>query len=102
MHPVFAAKSCDPEGKYVKRWCPELARLPIEYIHCPWEAPVSLLAAAGVRLGGNYPRPIISDLETCRVKSFDAVMEVRRRVEGRNHRGGHESMQLDGQEIYLI
>ena len=35
MHPVFAAKSCDPEGDYVRRWLPQLAKLPIEFIHCP-------------------------------------------------------------------
>jgi hypothetical protein len=50
MHPVFAAKKADPEGAYVREWLPALARLPAEYIHCPWEAPPSLLAAAGLRL----------------------------------------------------
>ena len=38
MHPVYAAKACDPEGDYVRKWLPQLARLPVEYIHCPWEA----------------------------------------------------------------
>lgn len=33
MHPVYAAKAADPEGDYVRRWCPELARLPLEFIH---------------------------------------------------------------------
>ena len=36
MHPVYAAKSADPTGEYVRRWCPELAGLPIEFVHCPW------------------------------------------------------------------
>ena len=49
-HPVFAAKRCDPDGDYVRRWCPELAKLPVEFIHCPWEARPSVLAGAGVQL----------------------------------------------------
>ena len=46
MHPVFGAKKCDPEGHYVSQWLPELAGLPMEYVHCPWEAPREALAAA--------------------------------------------------------
>ncbi|EOD31738.1 Deoxyribodipyrimidine photolyase/cryptochrome, partial [Emiliania huxleyi CCMP1516] len=77
MHPVFAAKSCDPEGDYVRRWLPQLAALPVEYIHCPWEAPFALRAAAGVVLGGNYPKRILDDLEAARRASHAAVMAVR-------------------------
>jgi deoxyribodipyrimidine photo-lyase len=38
---------------------PELALLGAKYIHAPWLAPPAALAAAGVRLGTDYPRPII-------------------------------------------
>jgi hypothetical protein len=47
LHPVFAAKSCDPKGAYVRAWVPELAGLPDEAVHCPWEATPAVLAAAG-------------------------------------------------------
>ena len=41
MHPIYAAKSCDPEGGYVLRWCRDkyrnlLQSMGKEYIHCPW------------------------------------------------------------------
>lgn len=49
----------DPEGEYVRRWLPELARLPNEWIHHPWDAPPSALRAAGIELGTNYPCPIV-------------------------------------------
>ncbi len=49
----------DPDGEYVRRWLPELSRLPIEWIHHPWDAPLTALRAAGVELGTNYPRPIV-------------------------------------------
>mmetsp|Transcript_17989 Transcript_17989/g.44933 ORF Transcript_17989/g.44933 Transcript_17989/m.44933 type:complete len:1292 (-) Transcript_17989:484-4359(-) len=76
MHPVFAAKSCDPEGNYVRRWLPELRALPVEYIHCPWEAPakwdVSVLQPAG------YPVRAILDLEHARRKHAENVLAVRK------------------------
>ncbi|XP_058101660.1 cryptochrome-1 isoform X2 [Magnolia sinica] len=49
----------DPEGEYVRHWLPELARLPAKWIHHPWDAPTSILRAAGVELGLNYPNPIV-------------------------------------------
>jgi len=49
----------DPDGTYIRRWVPELARLPNEWIHQPWAAPSTVLAAAQVTLGGNYPHPIV-------------------------------------------
>jgi deoxyribodipyrimidine photo-lyase len=55
--PVLQGEKFDGEGEYVRRWCPELARLPARFIHQPWAAPESVLQVAGVRLGESYPRP---------------------------------------------
>ena len=49
----------DPSGHFVRRWVPQLARLPTEYIYAPWRAPQGVLDAAGVELGGNYPQPMV-------------------------------------------
>lgn len=59
--PVAFPKKTDPSGNYVRRWLPQLARLPDKFIYEPWAAPPAVLAAAGVRLGpgGNYPTRII-------------------------------------------
>jgi deoxyribodipyrimidine photo-lyase len=59
FNPVTQGRKFDPEGAYVRAWIPELASLPKRYIHAPWEAPAGVLADAGVRLGTNYPRPIV-------------------------------------------
>ena len=48
----------DPDGSYIARWVPELARLPKKHLHQPWAAPAEVLAAAGVKFGsapGCYP-----------------------------------------------
>ena len=51
MHPVDAALTCDPNGHYVRQWCPELSALPDDFIHKPWKCPPSILCRAGVKLG---------------------------------------------------
>ena len=61
--PVRQGMQCDPEGRYVRRFVPELDALPTEHLHAPWEAPGPVLAAAGVRLGETYPRPIVDHAE---------------------------------------
>ena len=51
MHPVDAAMTCDPEGNFVRQWCPELARLPNDFVHQPWKCPPSVMKRSGVELG---------------------------------------------------
>jgi deoxyribodipyrimidine photo-lyase len=49
----------DPKGEYVRRWCPELQNLPDKFIHAPFEANADVLAEAGIKLGRDYPAPIV-------------------------------------------
>jgi deoxyribodipyrimidine photo-lyase len=60
FNPVTQGRKFDPQGDYVRRWVPELARLPSEWIHEPWAAPPLALAATGVVLDRDYPAPIVS------------------------------------------
>ena len=57
FNPVLQGEKFDTRGDYVRRWLPELARLPDAVIHKPWTAPPAILARAGVRLGRDYPEP---------------------------------------------
>ncbi|MBI1233168.1 MAG: deoxyribodipyrimidine photo-lyase [Alphaproteobacteria bacterium] len=59
FNPITQGEKFDPDGKYVKRFVPELAKLPVKYIHAPWTAPASVLAQAGIKLGTTYPEPIV-------------------------------------------
>ncbi|MBU0799705.1 MAG: DNA photolyase family protein [Alphaproteobacteria bacterium] len=59
FNPVTQGTKFDPEGDYVRRWVPELAKMPAKYIHAPWDAPDNVLSYAGVALGKTYPAPMI-------------------------------------------
>jgi deoxyribodipyrimidine photo-lyase len=59
FNPVLQGERFDPAGDYVRRFVPELARLPDAWIHKPWLAPASVLGAADVNLGTTYPRPLV-------------------------------------------
>ena len=59
FNPVLQGEKFDPDGAYVRRWVPELARMPLAYIHAPWRADSDTLDRAGVTLGKSYPAPIV-------------------------------------------
>jgi len=90
MHPVFAAKSCDPTGEYVRRWLPELSHLPAEYIHCPWEAPNRLLLGANVLVNLTYSDRIVADLDKARREHTREVLRVRNAHHEIIAKGGNE------------
>ncbi len=75
FNPVLQGEKFDPDGAYVRRWVPELGRLPDRFIHKPWAAPEGVLDAAGVRLGATYPRPIVDHAEA-RKRALDAFADA--------------------------
>jgi len=58
-NPVKQAHDQDPDGIFVRRWCPELAELPTEWLFEPWKLPVGLQSRYGVSLGHDYPLPVV-------------------------------------------
>ncbi|XP_047168728.1 cryptochrome-1-like [Vigna umbellata] len=73
--PAIHGAKFDPEGEYVRQWLPELARMPAEWIHHPWNAPLTVLRASGVELGQNYPKPII-DIDVAREQLREAIFKM--------------------------
>ena len=63
FNPITQSEKFDAEGKFIKRYVPQLAQLDAKSIHAPWMAKPLALVAAGVELGKNYPKPIIDHAE---------------------------------------
>lgn len=57
--PVAFQKKNDKSGAYIRKWLPQLKKLPEKYIYEPWNAPTSVLKDAGITLGKDYPKPIV-------------------------------------------
>ena len=60
FNPTSQGEKFDPQGDYVRKWCPELAKLSGAWIHQPSAAPPEILRAAGIELGRTYPEPLVS------------------------------------------
>ena len=76
FNPVLQGEKFDPEGRFVRRWVPELADLPDKALNAPWEADPATLNRAGVRLGETYPHPVV-DLKTSRREALSAFEEIK-------------------------
>ena len=75
FNPVIQGEKFDPAGQYTRHFVPELAQLPDRYLFRPWEAPADVLKKAGVVLGENYPKPIVS-LSDSRKRALDALASL--------------------------
>ncbi len=75
FNPIMQGRKFDEDGRYVRRWVPELAKVPDRWLHAPWEAPPEVLRDADVRLGVDYPRPIVEH-EAARKRALDALKSV--------------------------
>ena len=81
FNPILQGPKFDPAGDYVRRWVPELAKLPAEFIHQPWEASPEILKAAVVTLGKDYPKPIV-DHSQAREAALTALKSIRKQRPG--------------------
>ena len=83
FNPVLQGEKFDAQGDYVRRHVPELNRLPPRWIHQPWAAPTEVLRQAGVRLGDDYPHPIV-DHSVARDRALALYNERKGKVETAN------------------
>jgi deoxyribodipyrimidine photo-lyase len=59
FHPVIQSRKFDPEGRYIRKFVPELARVPPGRVHEPWTMTAEEQKEAGCRIGRDYPAPIV-------------------------------------------
>ena len=77
--PTEQARVQDPDGAFIRRWLPELARVPAGFVHEPWRMPAGLQQRAGCHIGGDgagsYPPPLVDHASAWRAarERFAAV-----------------------------
>jgi deoxyribodipyrimidine photo-lyase len=77
FNPVLQGRRYDPDGAYVRRWIPALARVPAAAVHKPWTLSAAEQRAAGLALGTDYPAPIVDHL-AARERALGAYRAGRR------------------------
>ena len=77
FNPILQGQKFDPDGTYTRKYVPELKLMPKEFLFKPWEAPLLVLQAAEVNLGGNYPNPIV-DLAKSRDSALNAYSKIKK------------------------
>jgi deoxyribodipyrimidine photo-lyase len=75
FNPVSQSEKHDPNGRFIRRWLPELANVPDNFIHAPWRMSQAAQEEAGCRIGRDYPAPIVDHGEA-RSHTLAAYKEV--------------------------
>jgi deoxyribodipyrimidine photo-lyase len=76
FNPTLQGKKFDPQGAYVRRWVPELVRVPDKFVHQPWKMPLDVQKKAGCVIGQGYPAPIV-DHAWARERTLAAYAQAR-------------------------
>jgi deoxyribodipyrimidine photo-lyase len=77
FNPVRQSQRFDPHGRFIRLYLPELARVPERFVHAPWTMSEAQQAQAGVRIGRDYPAPIVDHAQ-----ARQAALEMYGRVRG--------------------
>jgi deoxyribodipyrimidine photo-lyase len=78
FNPVTQSKRVDPEGKFIRRYVPELAQVAARDIHAPWEMAPAAQAAAACVIGRDYPSPVV-DHALARKRTLERYAAARAR-----------------------
>ncbi len=78
FNPVLQSEKFDDNGEYIRRWIPEISKLPNKWIHKPWESPEAVLKEAGIVLGKDYPKPIV-DHKMARQQALESFQSIKKK-----------------------
>ncbi|PUE27581.1 deoxyribodipyrimidine photo-lyase [Limnohabitans sp. Jir72] len=79
FNPISQSEKFDPEGKFIRRYVPELSALPTAALHAPWLAKPMALQSAEVVIGKTYPAPIVDHAEA-REKTLGRYAVVKKKA----------------------
>jgi len=77
VKPTSPGSSTDAEGRFIRLYLPELAKVKTEFIHEPWKVTADEQRAAGVAIGKDYPEPIV-DHSLARTRTLEIYGAVRK------------------------
>ena len=77
FNPILQGEKFDKDGLYVKRWVPELSKVPNKFIHKPWEMELKYQEAIKTIIGKDYPQPIVIH-EKARVSALEAFKSLKK------------------------
>ena len=75
FNPVLQAQKFDPDGDYIRKYVPEIAKLPDKYLAQPWTASDTMLNQSGIVPGETYPYPVV-DLSQSRKEALLAYQAL--------------------------
>lgn len=81
FNPITQGEKFDETGSYVRKYCPELRKLPKKYLYQPWEMKSGEAAQFGIKLGTTYPRPIVKHPEG-RKRALAAYDDMKQKRDG--------------------
>jgi deoxyribodipyrimidine photo-lyase len=81
FNPIIQGEKFDPNGIYIRKYIPELKKMPNKFIHEPWKASDAILKNSDIRLGKTYPFPII-DHKFARERALNAYKNIRKEKDG--------------------
>ena len=77
FNPITQSKNFDPDGTYIRKFIPEISKLPNKYIFTPWETPNSIQNEFNTIIGSDYPNPVI-ELKKSRELALAAFASIKK------------------------
>ncbi len=76
FNPITQGKKFDPTGNYIRRFVPELRKIPTKYLFEPWLCPQNISKDVGFKIGIDYPKPVV-DIKESREKALEAFSSLK-------------------------